>query len=110
MRLISHQGGTLGFYCAHHYAHTMQAQIRRLPYALKGCDAIFYSVFRHLGSAVQVRPVLKYDDYDDYDDPEESRASRLGVRLRPLKISNSSTEDYRRLHVSAVAYVKMLQI
>lgn len=56
----------MGFYCGHHYAHTMKAQSRRLPYALKGCDAIFYSVFRHLGYDLDLRPILQWD-YDLYE-------------------------------------------
>lgn len=61
------QGGTMGFYCGHHYAHTMKAQSRRLPYALKGCDAIFYSVFRHLGYDLGLRPILQWDQWLDED-------------------------------------------
>ena len=53
------KGCRLGFYCQHAYAHTDQNHGVRLPYALKGIDAIFYSIFCHMGLEVKVQPVMK---------------------------------------------------
>lgn len=81
----------------------MKAQSKRLPYALKGCDAIFYSVFRHLDCSIDVRPVIDYNDVKEWDEklaamsdiswedihamvPPE-RASRVGIGLPELKVS-----------------------
>lgn len=95
----------MGFFCAHHYAHTIEAQSKRLPYALKGSDAIFYSVFRHLGCAIDVRPVIDYDHENEereeahlrkwrkLPDPEKmdlkggNPPGRVGVGLPVLQVS-----------------------
>ena len=113
----------MGFYCSHHYAHTMEAQSKRLPYALKGSDAIFYSVFRHLGCAIDVRPVIDYnydqekeeewlqDTADLSDDgipdwTEDKEPSRVGVGLPKLKVTNKMCGDGLTIKsVSVCAYV-----
>ncbi|PVH74564.1 hypothetical protein DL98DRAFT_351955, partial [Cadophora sp. DSE1049] len=51
-------GGTLGFYCAHQYAHTRKVTNQLMPHALKGIDAVLFAVFSSLGVKVYVRPVL----------------------------------------------------
>lgn len=47
-------GGTLGFYFQHVYAHANDHRVGSLPYALKGVDAIFYSVFLDFGLHVSM--------------------------------------------------------
>lgn len=53
------EGGTVEFYCQHPYAHTNDNHRKSLPYALKGVDAVVYSIFYHMGLEVKVRPVMK---------------------------------------------------
>ncbi|KAG4441070.1 hypothetical protein IFR05_003424 [Cadophora sp. M221] len=68
------KGGTLGFYCAHQYAHTRKTTGQLMPYALKGIDAVLFAVFSSLGMKVRVSPVLDNDAWSredtDYDDVE----------------------------------------
>lgn len=94
------EGGTLGFYCQHAYAHTNDNHRNSLPYALKGVDAMFYSIFHHMGLEVQVRPVMKdlpddeYLEYLKYEDPElrtqpGARSRLTGTELHCLTLSNN---------------------
>ena len=89
----------------------MEAQSKRLPYALKGRDAIFYSVFRHLGCAVDARPVLNMDaarkeewdnkhaelsEDEEIEIPEEAeslKSSIVGVGKPKLQLNKRITED-----------------
>lgn len=57
-------GGTLGFYCRYAYAHASYDHPERLPYALKGVDAIFYAVFHDLDLEVNVQAVLEDLEYE----------------------------------------------
>ena len=52
-------GGTLGFYCRHAYNHANENHNKRLPMALKGVDAMFYSVFHRLGLQVDLHAVME---------------------------------------------------
>ena len=61
-------GGTLGFYCAHQYAHARKATNQLMPYALKGIDAVLFAVFASLGVKVHVRPVLDNDAWEQEDE------------------------------------------
>ena len=66
---LCYQGGFLGFYCTHEYAHTKMNFIGRLPYALKGLDAVIFAVLlRGFGFEVFLRPILKTDFDDEYED------------------------------------------
>ncbi len=67
-------GGTLGFYCRHAYAHANEKHNKRLPLALKGVDAMFYSVFHHLGLQVDIRAVM--ENLEDYLDKSEKYGSQ----------------------------------
>lgn len=70
------EGCTLGFYCEHAYAHSNDRLRKQLPHALKGADAIFYTVCRHVGIDVKVKPVMAdVDDeyYEEDDDDEKDR-------------------------------------
>lgn len=88
------QGGTMGIYCAHAYAHTSNKADKRLPKCLKGSDLVIYSVFKELGYSVSIRPVIPdYDmvgtalhrhlvDYDtEYDETEEVRQTFIETTL-----------------------------
>lgn len=71
------EGGMLGFYCQHAYAHTNRDLSSRLPYALKGVDAHIYSIFHHMGLEVKIRPVMEelheedFSDHEDFSDEED---------------------------------------
>ncbi|RAK82179.1 2OG-Fe(II) oxygenase [Aspergillus fijiensis CBS 313.89] len=66
------QGGVLGMFCSHAYAHTSNDAHVRLPRALKGADLVVYSVLKTLGAEVSVLPVLGEDDRAVWDDWEEA--------------------------------------
>ncbi|PYH85821.1 hypothetical protein BO82DRAFT_326637 [Aspergillus uvarum CBS 121591] len=66
------QGGVLGMFCFHAYAHTSNDAHVRLPRALKGADLVVYSVLKSLGAEVSVLPVLGDDDRAVWDDWEEA--------------------------------------
>ena len=79
-------GGVLGFYCQHTYAHTNTQYYYRGPYdlvgldpyALKGEDAVFYSIFHYMGLEVEVLAVTErpYEgdlrEEEDLPDEEDS--------------------------------------
>ncbi|KAN0098474.1 hypothetical protein V8E51_014137 [Hyaloscypha variabilis] len=52
-------GGILGFHCAHQYPNSEVGTYfyPRLPHALKGIDAVLFTIFRSLGLAVRIWPV-----------------------------------------------------
>lgn len=75
-------GGTLGFYCRHAYAHANDDHSECLPFALKGVDAIFYSVFHHLGLKVNIQAVLEDPEAErEYGSRYDSDDSREGAEL-----------------------------
>jgi hypothetical protein len=113
-------GGTLGFYCAHKYAHTRTGMQNLMPFALKGIDVVLFSVFRSLGFNVTVRPILDSDalryceetlcyiDFEEYkrehkraDEDEFTRKwyerrgdiTRVGDGFHGLKLSNDGTDE-----------------
>ncbi|KAL5114504.1 hypothetical protein ACEQ8H_007594 [Pleosporales sp. CAS-2024a] len=51
------QGGFLGRYCTHAYAHTTSNTQYTMPSILKGSDMVAYEVFRALGMTTHARPV-----------------------------------------------------
>ena len=63
----THEGGTMGFYCSHAYAHTHRNTESLMPFALKGIDATLFSVFHALGMNVTVRPILGEEGWLEYD-------------------------------------------
>lgn len=112
----------------------MKAQSKRLPYALKGSDAIFYSVFRHLGCAIDLRPVIAYNydteaeeeanlrQWPNFPEPEDEYESedtdmeganppaRVGIGLPKLKVTKAMSGDGRTTKsVSVVTYVNSVQ-
>lgn len=91
-------GGTLGFYCRHAYAHANKDHSKRLPFALKGADAIFYSAFHHLGLRVKMQAVMEdlEDDYyadDDYADDSEKDAELVATGLHGLKLTEEGGDN-----------------
>ncbi|CZT07795.1 uncharacterized protein RAG0_13110 [Rhynchosporium agropyri] len=97
-------GGTLGYHCRHSYSHTSTKMGKRLPFALRGIDMVFYSVFKSLGLNVQVRHILDpgdihmvlenrfekefgdgcnvYDDYGEYEEWMAERGRCQGAKIR----------------------------
>lgn len=65
-------GGVLGFYCTHKYAHTDGTANERLPHALKGIDVVMFTIFRALGLAVHVRPILDVEFHENGSDNDSS--------------------------------------
>ena len=93
-------GGTLGLYCHHAYAHNNTDYTKRLPYALKGVDAIFYSVFDHLGLKVRIRAVMEdmndngYGCPRDYDsDDSRKDAELVSTGLHAIQLTEEGGGD-----------------
>lgn len=86
------KGGRLVFYCQHVYAHTNEDHRKRLLYALKGVDAIFYSIFYHMGLKVKVQPVIKGMPDEYYLENIEERKPKLREQLqKPCESALNST-------------------
>jgi hypothetical protein len=73
------EGGTLGFYCTHQYAHATSTKAecnhqfgdtadfeQLMPYALKGVDAMLFQTFASLGVNVTVKPVIDSELFEDF--------------------------------------------
>ncbi|KAE8336747.1 hypothetical protein BDV24DRAFT_154892 [Aspergillus arachidicola] len=87
-------GGVLGIYCAHAYAHTSKVANTNLPLTLKGSDLVLYSVLHALGATVSIRPVLEVDrDHYNWGHGCETEDGELvGEQLHPYQQSSSTTE------------------
>ncbi|PIG83852.1 hypothetical protein AARAC_001818 [Aspergillus arachidicola] len=87
-------GGVLGIYCAHAYAHTSKIANTNLPLTLKGSDLVLYSVLHALGATVSIRPVLEVDrDHYNWGHGCETEDGELvGEQLHPYQQSSSTTE------------------
>jgi len=90
-------GGTLGFFCAHKYAHTREGMKNLMPFALKGIDVAVFSVFRSLGVEVSVRPILDPRNLESESSEEEgSNISQIGNAFHELQLGDvGGYEDYR---------------
>lgn len=90
-------GGTLGLCCHHAYAHNKPDYAERLPYALKGVDAIFYSVFNHLGLKVKIRAVIDNPNNDRYrsynSDDCRNDAELVSTRLHGMKLTEDGGDE-----------------
>ncbi|KAL2865967.1 2OG-Fe(II) oxygenase [Aspergillus lucknowensis] len=53
------EGGVLGFFCSHAYAHSSKLAHAQLPRGLKGADLVLYSVLKSLGVDVDILPILE---------------------------------------------------
>ena len=83
------EGGVLGFYCQHAYAYTNLSLNDRLPYALKGVDAIFYSIFYHMDLDVEVKPVLDFDASRRWDDASADEGGNLiGTGFHKIELAD----------------------
>ncbi|MCJ1285541.1 hypothetical protein MMC26_004882 [Xylographa opegraphella] len=81
-------GGVLGYYCEHRYAHTSEDIDSRLPYALKGRDALIYAVFRRgFSLRVHLRPVLAPVEGDPCSSSHVLE-NRVGSGLHMLQVTN----------------------
>ncbi|WEW55731.1 oxidoreductase [Emydomyces testavorans] len=81
------QGGVLGAFCSHSYAHTSGQSYWLFPRKLKGSDMALYAVLQSLGLPVKVRPVLEVDsEYFPKDPrldvPASAVAECEGMRVR----------------------------
>ncbi|KAE8374846.1 hypothetical protein BDV26DRAFT_269247 [Aspergillus bertholletiae] len=86
-------GGVIGIYCAHAYAHTSEDAEINVPRTLKGSDLVFYAVFKALGAKLKIRPVLdRYGDYYEDDDREPQGGDLVGDTLHSYQNSGASTE------------------
>ncbi|KAI4172993.1 MAG: hypothetical protein LQ348_006656 [Seirophora lacunosa] len=52
-------GGLIGFFCHHQYAHAHGSGRKSLPHAFKGVDLAVYSVFHSLRLKAGVHPIIK---------------------------------------------------
>ncbi|KAG9204997.1 hypothetical protein G6514_009455 [Epicoccum nigrum] len=81
------EGGLLGNYCSHAYAHATKEGIRALPAVLKGSDMVTYETFESLGMRVDIRPELEIDSskwyYDSEDEDRLFGSHRISVTLTP---------------------------
>jgi hypothetical protein len=88
-------GGILGIYCTHAYAHSTQSGGKALPAVLKGTDMAVYAVFRAHGLKVCVRPVVGRTSWyadEDYDsDPEFN--TRAGINLGELTVTEVGGDE-----------------
>lgn len=89
------EGGVLGFYCQHAYAHTNQSLDDNLPYALKGVDAIFYSIFYHMDLEVDVKPVLDFDppNYRYTTTSADEDGDLIGTAFHAIEIADIGGHD-----------------
>ncbi|KAH8592989.1 hypothetical protein B0O99DRAFT_226059 [Bisporella sp. PMI_857] len=84
------EGGDLGWFCEHMYAHTDQTFDHRCPQALKGLDFVLLSVFQSLGLKPEMRPVHEGVHNRGYSDEDnEPKSTVVGRRFRPVEYSNS---------------------
>ena len=88
--ISSIQGGYLGFYCTHKYAHTSGCSTDHIHYALKGLDAVIFAIFHGgLGLKVSLRPVLDDLDVDwEYYGIDRANGDIVGTRIHELKLSS----------------------
>lgn len=89
------EGWVLGFYCQHAYAHTNESHSDRLPYALKGVDAIFYSIFYHMDLDVEVKPVLDFDaSQERWDDTiADEDGDLIGTAFHKIELADVGGYD-----------------
>ena len=82
--------------------HMPISMIKRIPFALKGVDAIFYSMFHHLGLKVNMQAVIDQDDlrndenayraYFETDDGEKD-AELVTTGLYGIQLSHDGGSD-----------------
>ncbi|KAK3902845.1 hypothetical protein C8A05DRAFT_33419 [Staphylotrichum tortipilum] len=91
------QGGILGMFCTHAYAHNIGSAAAALPGVLKGADMALYAVFRALGLRVDVRAVFSRDgnceDEDDEDEEDPGFNTHVGRRLGELVVTHTGGSD-----------------
>ncbi|KAF2804168.1 uncharacterized protein BDZ99DRAFT_452136 [Mytilinidion resinicola] len=91
------EGGLVGVYCSHAYAHTHEEGIKHLPGSLKGSDMALYEIFKALNLEVNLKPILDPEYLDDYGDEEETsvqpKREYIGDMLYSTYLSDISTED-----------------
>ncbi|KAL8788905.1 MAG: hypothetical protein Q9213_001428 [Squamulea squamosa] len=68
----AHEGGCIGFFRHHAYAHSTEAGRKLIPDAFKGVDLAIYSAFASLGLDVGVHPILHRKTSVTWHDDVES--------------------------------------
>ncbi|KAI8931577.1 hypothetical protein NX059_011231 [Plenodomus lindquistii] len=99
--LFMTEGGLLGKYCSHAYAHGTEEGVSALPRVLKGTDMVIFGVLRSLGMAAFVRPILdtsRDPEDSDSDGNEHSKKTlrnhvRVGHKLSGLKEAYTCEDD-----------------
>ncbi len=97
-------GGILGMFCTHGYAHNTHSGAGALPGVLKGADMAVFAVFRALGLRVHLRAVFPRNQgkenggwyYDEEDEEEEEGTpfnTRVGRRIGELVITEAGGND-----------------
>ncbi|KAF2275872.1 uncharacterized protein EI97DRAFT_474463 [Westerdykella ornata] len=92
------EGGYLGIFCQHAYAHSTVEGVKSLPAVLKGADMAVYTIFKALDLPTSIRPFLYIDDW--YHPTFDWRSQRLsdtsttyvGGKMRPLVITERGGE------------------
>src|SRR4051812_42027504 len=86
----ANKGGTLGFYCTYPYAHTSNEADIRLPWALKGIDAIIFTVFQRLGLKVMMHPIQRWTSYRTGEGPSfRAQMESLGTNFEGALFTNA---------------------
>ncbi|KAL4922136.1 hypothetical protein BDW62DRAFT_197372 [Aspergillus aurantiobrunneus] len=80
-------GGVLGIFCSHAYAHSSKLADSQLPRALNGADLVLYSAFKSLGIDVEVLPVLENDGQYSGENSELGLTGRTQGRRRAFYVS-----------------------
>ncbi|KAL8948013.1 MAG: hypothetical protein Q9222_005764 [Ikaeria aurantiellina] len=84
------QGGIIGFFCHHAYAHSTESGRKMLPGGLKGIDLAVYSVFHGQGLKTNVQPILHKHPTTTWR--TGSSNSWGGLSVRELMQDTSSTD------------------
>ena len=91
------QGGRLGVYCQHGYAHSSNAMQGKLkPALLKGIDALLFDAVRKLQLPVQFRPIIQAqwcEGLGEGDGEEEQRARDYCHVLPDFSAAFENCED-----------------
>ncbi|KAM3078504.1 hypothetical protein ACMFMG_006378 [Clarireedia jacksonii] len=108
------EGGTLGFFCTHQYAHATAAKGQKwrprgwsddepfgtedtaeieqlMPYALKGVDAMLFQTFVSLGVNVTAKPVMDQEIFEQYYEWHRDDLLDREQRIKQLKDIDEKT-------------------
>ncbi|KAL9101858.1 MAG: hypothetical protein Q9163_002925 [Psora crenata] len=99
-------GGVLGLFCRHRYAHNNDSARDRLPRYLKGVDGLYYAAGHALGLRVKVAPIMRvhgsYGGTFVGDLHGNKKAGRTSIRLR--NFGGRSKNDLRLEYEGEISY------